>query len=524
MRIPHGLRAAAGAAGGSVPWEVAGATFDGSPVNYYWVGDKDTNPQGITFKDDGTKMYIMGNQLDRVYEYNLSPAWDVTSASYVQDFSVTAQETNPTGVFFKSDGTYMYVVGSTGDDIIQYSLSSAWDVSSATYDINFVVSAQENAPSGVSFKPDGTKMYVCGSTGDDVNEYNLSTAWDVSSASYVQNFSVAAQETVLYDVFFKPDGTKMYVTGGASDSVHEYDLSTAWDVSTASYLQSFSVQPQESNPTGLYFKDDGTELFIIGSGSDTVFRYQLSSAWDVSTASFTYPTPDYVTWTYSLARWAHGLDFKPDGTTMFTVGVNNLTTYTLSTPWDVTTASFVSDLSINENSGIHFKPDGTYAVGSNTGSGIWSYQLSTPWDISSAGSTYFLSFAAIDVYMRDDGLKLYVCSGYIANQIREYNLSTAWDVSTASLASSFSAAGQDTSIQGVHLKPDGTKMYLAGLNSRSIHQYDLGTAWDISTATWVDSRYTAGAEPKGIRTIRFKDDDGTKFFTSTDTSVVSFNM
>jgi hypothetical protein len=37
-------------------------------------------------------------------------------------------------------------------------------------------------------------MYVVGTTGDDVNEYDLNTAWDITTASYLQNFSVAAQE------------------------------------------------------------------------------------------------------------------------------------------------------------------------------------------------------------------------------------------------------------------------------------------------------------------------------------------
>jgi hypothetical protein len=56
-------------------------------------------------------------------------------------------------------------------------------------------------------------MYVIGSSGDDVNEYDLSTAWDISTASYLQNFSVGAQETTPSGIFFKPDGTKMYVIG-----------------------------------------------------------------------------------------------------------------------------------------------------------------------------------------------------------------------------------------------------------------------------------------------------------------------
>jgi sugar lactone lactonase YvrE len=95
------------------------------------------------------------------------------------------------------------------------------------------------AHTGLFFKPDGTKMYVIGTVGDDVNEYDLSTAWDITTASYLQNFSVAAQEINPTSIFFKPDGTKMYVVGSVGDDVNEYDLSTAWDVSTASYLQNF---------------------------------------------------------------------------------------------------------------------------------------------------------------------------------------------------------------------------------------------------------------------------------------------
>jgi hypothetical protein len=91
-------------------------------------------------------------------------------------------------------------------------------------------------------------MYVIGNSGDDVNEYDLSTAWDITTASYLQNFSVATQETNPQGLFFKPDGTKMYVIGSSGDDVNEYDLSTAWDISTASYLQNFSVACSGFNP------------------------------------------------------------------------------------------------------------------------------------------------------------------------------------------------------------------------------------------------------------------------------------
>ena len=249
------------------------------------VAAQDTSPSGMFFKPDGTKMYVVGGVGQDVNEYDLSTAWGISTAVYLQNFSVAAQDTFPQGLFFKPDGTKMYVVGQTGRDVNEYDLSTAWNISTASYLQNFSVNAQETQPTGVFFKPDGTKMYVVGFTGDDVNEYDLSVAWDISTASYLQNFSVAAQETTPQDVFFKPDGTKMYIVGSVGDDVNEYDLSTAWNISTASYLQNFSVAAQETTPQGLFFKDDGTKMFVVGTSADSVFSYPLSTAWNISTVT-----------------------------------------------------------------------------------------------------------------------------------------------------------------------------------------------------------------------------------------------
>jgi DNA-binding beta-propeller fold protein YncE len=118
-------------------------------------------------------------------------------------------------------------------------------------------------------------MYIVGSTGDDVNEYDLSTAWDISTASFLQNFFVIEQEVSPGGIFFKPDGLKMYIVGSTGNEVNEYDLSTAWDVSTASFLQNFSVIAQSTNPQGLFFKPDGTKMYIMDGSDDKVFQYSI---------------------------------------------------------------------------------------------------------------------------------------------------------------------------------------------------------------------------------------------------------
>ena len=219
-----------GAIGDDVNEYSLSTAFDVSTVNYagnaerFYVGNEESIPLGMAFNNDGTKMYIIGMTGDEVNEYTLSTGFDVSTASYTQLFSVAAQETNPTGMAFNNDGTKMYVVGSTGKDVNEYVLSTGFDVSTATHSQVFSVASHENAPSGMAFNNDGTKMFVIGHIGDEVNEYSLTTAFDISTASYVQNFSVAAQDLIPTGMSFDDNGSKMYVVGTDGDKVYEYSL------------------------------------------------------------------------------------------------------------------------------------------------------------------------------------------------------------------------------------------------------------------------------------------------------------
>jgi len=95
------------------------------------------------------------------------------------------------------------------------------------------ISTEETAPTGLFISPDGLNMYVNGSTGDDVNQYTLSTAFNVSTATFVRLFSTSAQDSAPNDIFFKPDGLSMFIMGGTNDTVFQYTLSSAFDISTA---------------------------------------------------------------------------------------------------------------------------------------------------------------------------------------------------------------------------------------------------------------------------------------------------
>lgn len=267
MRIPHGLRAVAGV-NVSTPWDLGRPRY----VSSFSVATEETTPQDLYITQN--HLFIIGNTSQGIHQYSISN-WDIATASYVRTLSVATYEGTPLGLFFRSNGTVVYWIGQVTDSVYQSTLSTAWDISTAGTPASFSVSAKETAPNGLFFRSDGLNMFVTGGNSDSVHKYVLSTAWDVTSASFSQSFSVLAEDTAARGVHFKDDGTKMYMVGATADSVFQYDLTTAWDLSTATLEKSFSVAAQDTAPNGVFFKDDGTKMYVIGNTNDSVYTYNL---------------------------------------------------------------------------------------------------------------------------------------------------------------------------------------------------------------------------------------------------------
>jgi len=287
-------------------YDLANASYDSVSFS---VAGQDGIPTGGSFNNDGTKMYVSGSQYDSIYQYTLSTAFDVSTASYDSvSFSVASQEAAPYGVTFNNDGAKMYLVGPVSDSVFQYSLSTAFDLSTASYDsVSFSVSGQDTLPIGMVFDNDGSKLFIVGGTNNSVFQYSLSTAFDLSTASYDSvSFSVATEDTAPAGIAFNIDGTKMFISGTGNDAVYQYTLSTAFNLSTASYDSiSFSVSGQDSQPYGIAFKSDGSKMYIVGAGTDTVYQYSTGTS---GVTTFTYP---------ASVDWAGGTapDAPADGET-----------------------------------------------------------------------------------------------------------------------------------------------------------------------------------------------------------------
>ena len=249
----------------------AGSTFS--------VLTQETNPRGITFNNDGTKMFILGTTGADVNEYTLSTGFDLSSTvTFVDSFSVSAKESGPTAVKFNTDGTKMFITGVSSSNVHEYALSTGFDVSTASF-TQTLVTTVDNDNFGLDFNNDGTKMYITGNQTDSIYEFNLSSAFDISTATLNQSKYLNPIDDEPFGIEFNTDGTRLFIVGTKGNGVDEYTLSTPYDISTMMHMGFYFVG---NNPSGIHISPDGTKMFIIGNQSDIIKSYDLGTAYRVS--------------------------------------------------------------------------------------------------------------------------------------------------------------------------------------------------------------------------------------------------
>ena len=280
---------------------------------------QDGDVRDVKFNNDGTKMFMLGRAKDGVYEYSVSTPFDVSTITFVRDLDIsvvdaTQGDNAANSIEFNTDGTKLFMLGQGQDLVNEYALSTGFDLSTSSFTRSLDINPQEILPYGLAFNNDGTKMYITGWQGDDINEYTLTTGFDLSTASYSQRFSVSSETAKPSAVQFNSDGTKMYVLGGDTiPKIYQYTLTTEFDISTASYSgKSFTITDQETKPRGFCFGDNGTKMFVCGWQGDDINQYTAtgSSTDDGDEVHLVLETADDVSTTghYHLPVGTHHTD------------------------------------------------------------------------------------------------------------------------------------------------------------------------------------------------------------------------
>jgi hypothetical protein len=269
---------------------------------------------------------------------------------------------------------------------------------------------------GMVVSPDGQTVLVSTVGDNTIHEIRLATPWDATTGSFTGNvLDLSFEMRRSYGMVYNEDGTELFIadddtSGPTIDfSIHRVFLtgdpyriaSTAYD---AEYDidHSPALDPEPFRVGEMQFIDDGNRM-IVGSRlywsgpSPELTEYRLTTPYDPTTAEFV----QSVEYDENIpgapgdgSNKIPGFEFTPDGRQIIVEWSPNFTetvaTFDLSTPFDISTASFhetgVIDGSIDIQSAMHFNGDGSKMLSivdiSTHEQRLVSYDLSVPYDIS----------------------------------------------------------------------------------------------------------------------------------------------
>lgn len=250
---------------------------------------------GVSFSSDGLKMHVASQVLtDVVEQYTLTTPWDIaTGVTSDGSYDVSAKQSQITDLCFSNDGFTMFIIGQGFDGVSQYTLTTAWDVTgTVTFDVDFSLAAYGTQFVGIAVSSDGLTLFCLDDSGNDINQFTLGSANDVTSPTYDGLYSVAGQSTTPASLAFSSDGKVLVIT--QTFRVYQYTLTTPWDVTgTVTYNASANLGKATSSMTGVFLSTDGSMALVCELADISSFElptpYQALTIESISQPAVTDP-------------------------------------------------------------------------------------------------------------------------------------------------------------------------------------------------------------------------------------------
>ncbi len=98
-------------------------------------------------------------------------------------------------------------------------------------------------------------MFVYATQTKNLSRWTLSTPWDISTAGSKSTSSFSSGKVDTYasaGIAFAADGKRLVIatSGGPGDNVIEYSLGTAWNVTTISFISEIGFSAHQNYATG----------------------------------------------------------------------------------------------------------------------------------------------------------------------------------------------------------------------------------------------------------------------------------
>jgi hypothetical protein len=163
-----------------------------------------------------------------VYKKQLSTPFDTSTVIDVENFPIAASsgESSPYCVGWDPDGTRLFIFGSVLKTIKKYDIGGApYNMGSATLStdqLNLTTPFFDSFPICFRFKPDGTKLFVLGNTNPRVGEYTMSTPWNLSTATQTRVY-VLGKQSSPQGMHIRDNGKLLTIVSG-NKQIMQYDL------------------------------------------------------------------------------------------------------------------------------------------------------------------------------------------------------------------------------------------------------------------------------------------------------------
>ncbi|MEK9695995.1 MAG: hypothetical protein VW270_09530, partial [Candidatus Poseidoniales archaeon] len=276
---------------------LTGTSYDSKSVS---VNSQDANPDEVILNPSGTTMLLGGETNYSIFQFTLSSAFDISTASYDStSFSFSSQTTSVGSVHVEETGTYVIVLNSGTKTIYQYTMSTPFDLSTMSYtrSVQLPNGSDERYESAVPRYPhyldSGNKVGIWRSSGSSViyDVYDLSSAYDISGVTG----SPDASSSDLDSTYTSPprnsqwssDGKTLWTIqrnyGGTDDGlILQHDVTTAFDVTTitVSAEASFDTLDQGISPTpeavnSLWIDESQSKLYVLNVLRDSIHQFSM---------------------------------------------------------------------------------------------------------------------------------------------------------------------------------------------------------------------------------------------------------
>ena len=207
-----------------------------------------------------------------------------------------------TGYFWHNNGTYLFCFGQ--NDINRWTCSTPYDFKTAGSKISFGGwSATPNFQGGIiDFKMNlaGTRFLLANKGSGYVRQYDLTTPFDIRASNHLStdDLDLTTVTSSYNGIFSSHNGEHIYGVK-SNGNVYQWDFSSPFDVSTASYIRQITLPYTNFNYSYLPFKmsPDGTKLYGFRYDDQgaivIIFEFTLSTPFEVNTISSNYKQRNY---------------------------------------------------------------------------------------------------------------------------------------------------------------------------------------------------------------------------------------